>query len=82
MTATPYWIASSQRTTTLKTLMILQSYARASPTFSGRFALPVMARCGPILAVDALAGHGSFRPPLRNLRARAQAGVSFADHPV
>ena len=37
---------------------------------------------GPILAVDALAGHASFRSPLRNLRARARAGVSFADHPV
>src|ERR1700680_5014792 len=57
-------------------LMNLPRYARASPTFSGRFALPVVARCGPFLAVDALAGHGSFRPPLRNLRARAQAGVS------
>jgi hypothetical protein len=32
--------------------------------------------------VDARAGHGSFRPPLRNLRARARAGVSFPDHPV
>src|ERR1700674_800642 len=76
------WIASAQRTTPFKILRNLPRYARASPTFSGRFALPVVARCGPFLAVDALAGHGSFQPPLSTLRARAQAGVSFPDHPV
>ena len=40
------------------------------------FCASVVARCGPILTVDALADHGSFGAPLRNLRARAQAGVN------
>ncbi len=80
--AEQFWIASSQRTTRLKILMNFPRYALASPTFSGRFALPVVARCGPILAVDALASHGSFRPPLRNLRARARVGVNSPSIPV
>jgi hypothetical protein len=39
----------------LKMLVNLPRYARASPTFSDCFALPVVARYGPILAVDPLA---------------------------
>jgi hypothetical protein len=76
----PTWSGgSAQRTTPLKMLRNLPRYARASPTFSGRFALPVVARCGPFLAVDALAGHGSFQPPLSNLRARTLARSSGPD---